>query len=130
MENDSWSLSHPYTTPPNLRHINPVIVAHPAPFRRRFNLRKVDWNGFATELDKLIEDVEHTPVNYSRFVKEVRVASKRNIPRECRTSYRPGLSDEPKSLFEEYNAQYSIDPLGIETIETENAIMNNMKEEK
>ena len=27
---------------------NPVVVAHPTPFRRRFNLRKTDWEGYST----------------------------------------------------------------------------------
>ena len=34
---------------------NPVVVAHPTPIRRRFSLRKADWDGYSTELDKLIE---------------------------------------------------------------------------
>ena len=29
---------------------NPVVVAHPTPFRRRFNIRKADWDGYSTEL--------------------------------------------------------------------------------
>ena len=41
---------------------NPVVVAHPTPFRRRFNLRKAEWDGYSTELDKLIEDVKSIPV--------------------------------------------------------------------
>ena len=40
---------------------DPVIVAHATPFRRRFNLRKVDWNGYSAALDKVIEDVEPIP---------------------------------------------------------------------
>ena len=37
---------------------NPVGVAHQTLFTRRFNLRKADCDGYSTELDKLIEDVE------------------------------------------------------------------------
>ena len=39
---------------------------------------------------------------------KVRVASRRYIPRGCsRTNYIPGLSEESKSLFEEYMKQYA-----------------------
>ena len=121
---------------PNTQHrpicvrANPVVVAHSTPFRRRFNLRKADWDGYSTELDKLIEDVEPTPENYSQFVEKMRVASRRHIPRGCRTSYIPGLSEESKSLYEEYKKQYTSDPFEDGTLETGNALANNMKEER
>ena len=60
--------------------VQPVVVPQPTPFRRRFNFRKADWNGYSTELDNSIEDVEPTPSNYNRFVENVRVASRRHIP--------------------------------------------------
>ena len=53
---------------PICAHSNPVVVAHPTPFRRHFNLLKADWDGYSTELDKLIEDVEPIPENYGRSV--------------------------------------------------------------
>ena len=73
---------------------NTVVVAHPTPFRKCFNLRKADWDGYSTELDKLIEDVEPIPENYGGIVDKVRVASRRYIPRGCRTNHIPGLSEE------------------------------------
>ena len=57
--------------------VQPVVVPQPTPFHRRFNLRKADWNGYSTELDNSIEDVEPIPSNYNRFVENVRVASRR-----------------------------------------------------
>ena len=60
----------------------------------------------------------------------VRVASRRYIPRGCRTNHIPGLSEESKSLYEEYKKQYASDPFDNGTIETGNALMNNMKGEK
>ena len=60
---------------------DPVIVAHPTLFRRRFNLRKADWNGYSAALDKLIEDVEPIPEKYGGFLEDVRVASRIYIPR-------------------------------------------------
>ena len=109
---------------------NPVDVAHPTPFRRRFDLRKADWDGYSTELDTLFEDVEPIPENYGGFVDKVRVASRRYIPRGCRTNHIPALSEESKSLYEEYKKHYTSDPIDNGTIETGNALMNNMKEEK
>ena len=47
---------------------HPVVVAHPTPFRRRFNIQKPEWNGHSTELDKHIEDVDLTPEKYGEFV--------------------------------------------------------------
>ena len=42
--------------------VQPVAVTHSAPFRiRHFNLKRVDWNSYAAELDTLIDDVESRP---------------------------------------------------------------------
>ena len=76
--------------------VQPAVVPQPAPFWRRFNLRKADWNGYSTEFDNRIEDVEPIPSNYNRFVENVRVVSRRHIPRGCRTDYVQGLTDESK----------------------------------
>ena len=85
----------------------PVVVPQPTPFRRHFNIRKADWNGYLTELDSRIEDVEPIPSNYNRFVENVRLASRRHIPRGCRTDYVQRLTDESKKLYEAYKQQYS-----------------------
>ena len=107
-----------------------VIVAHPTPFRRRFNIWRADWNGYSAALDKLIEDVEPIPEKYGGFVENVRVASRRYIPRGCRRNYIPGLSEESKSMYEDYKTQYTRDPFDNSTIETGDALINNMKEEE
>ena len=105
-----------------------VLTCHP--FRRRFNLRKADWNGYSTELDNSIEDVEPIPSNYNRFVENVRVASRRHIPRGCRTDYVQGLTDESKNLYEAYKQQYSSNPFDIRTMESGNLLLDKMTEEK
>ena len=109
---------------------NPVVVPHPTPFRRRFNLWKADWDGYSTELDKLIENVKPIPENYGGFADNVCVASRKYIPRGCRTNNMPGLSEESKSMYDEYKKQYASDPFDNGTTETGNALMNNMKEDK
>ena len=78
---------------------NPVVVAHQTPFRkRRFSIQKADWDGNSTELDTLIEDIDPISKKYGGFVNKVCVASRRYIPRGCRTNYIPGLSEDSKSL--------------------------------
>ena len=105
---------------------HPVIVPQHIPFRRRFNHMKADWNGYSAEIDKLIEDVEPIPANYKCFVTSVRVTSRRHIPSGCRTEYVPGLTDEPKSLYEAYKRQYSSIPFDDGTIESGNTLIDRM----
>ena len=110
--------------------VEPVVVPQATPFRRRFNLRKADWIGYATELDKLILDVEPTPANYNHFVERLRMASRRHIPRGCRTEFIPGLTEESKSLYEAYKTQYSNSPFDDGTMKSGNALLDSMIEEK
>ena len=80
--------------------VNPVIVPQPTTSRRRFNLKKANWDGFSTEFDAAIEEVNSIPENYGRFIELLRVVSRRHIPRGCRLDYIPGLTEESKSLYE------------------------------
>ena len=98
--------------------INPVIVAHPITFRRRFNLKNADWNGFSADLDSNIEEINAIPGNYDRPVEILCMASRKHISRGYWSNYIPGLTDESKSLYEAYKKQYSIDPFGETTIDT------------
>ena len=91
--------------------VHPVIVPQPTPFRRRFNPRKAKWYDFSTDFDEAIEEVEHIPENYDRFIGTVRVVSRRHIPMGCRTNYIPGLT-------EAYKKQYSSNPFAEGTLET------------
>ena len=98
---------------------NPVVVAHPTPFRRCFNLRKADWDGYQTELDKLIEAVEPIPENYGGFVDKVRVASRRYIP----SSIYPVYQKNQRACMKSTTFLTMVPATG-------NVLMNNMKEEK
>ena len=111
-------------------NVQPVVDPQPTPFRRRFNIRKADWNGYSTELDNSIKDVEPIPSNYNRFVENKRVASRRHIPRGCRTDYVQGLTDESKNLYEAYKQQYSSNPFDNRTMESGNLLLDKMTEEK
>ena len=60
-----------------------VVGPQPTPFRRCFNLRKADWK--ATQQNSITALKESHPIqlpsNYNRLVENVRVASRRHIPR-------------------------------------------------
>ena len=109
---------------------HPVMVPQTIPFRQRFNFMKADWNGYSAELNKLIEDVEPVPANCMCFVESGRVASRRHIPRGCRTEYVPGLTDESKSLYEAYKCKYSGILFDDGTIYSGNTLIDKMTEEK
>ena len=59
--------------------INSVLVARPTAFRRRFNMRKANWSGYATNVDIFIEEVDPTPNNYERFVEAIRVTPEKHL---------------------------------------------------
>ena len=59
---------------------------------RHFNLKKADWEGFSADLDSNIEEVDAIPKNYERFVEMLRMASRKHIPRGCRSNYIPGFT--------------------------------------
>ena len=58
------------------------------------------------------------------------MASRKHIPRGCRSNNIPGLTDESKSLYKAYKKQYSIDPVGETTIDTGNTLIDKMKDAK
>ena len=72
--------------------VNAVITPRAVPFRRRFNLRKANWEKFAKDFDSYIQDLPATPQNYDTFVELMKKLSRPNIPRGCRTSYIQGLN--------------------------------------
>ena len=58
--------------------VNHVLVSRSTAFRRRFNLRKANWSGYATDADILIVEVDPpTPDNYERLVEVIRVTSRK-----------------------------------------------------
>ena len=52
------------------------------------------------------------------------MASKKDIPRGCRTNYIPGLTDESKTLYKAYQEQYRCNPLGDGTIYAGNKLID------
>ena len=77
-------------------NINAVVSPQEFPFRRRYNIKKSDSEGFAKSKDMGITDIVPTPDNYGSFVDIIKKASRQKIPRGSRTSYICGLTDESK----------------------------------
>ena len=108
--------------------VKPVSVPQPTPFRIRFNLRKADWLGYSTQVDKNIYEVDATPECYEKFFGIIRMAFKKHIPRGCRTNNIPGLTGELKTLYEAYQEQYQCNPLGDGTIDAGNKLIDDRAE--
>ena len=105
-----------------------MLVSRPTAFRRRFNM-KVNWSGYETDGDILIDEVDPTPENYERFVEVIRVTLRRHIPRGCRSHYIPVLSEESKTLNETYKKQYMSNPFDSTTLDTGNDLISKMAAE-
>lgn len=108
--------------------IKAAVSPQEVPFRRRYNLKKADWEGYEKFIDRDITKIMPTPDNYGTFVDLVKEASRNNIPRGCHTSYICGLNDESKELYEIYKSQFEDDPFDTETTETGNKLANVIAE--
>ena len=108
--------------------VNHVLVSRPIAFRRRFNLSKANWSGYATNVDILINEVDHTPEIYERFVEAIRVTSRKHIPMGCWSHYIPGLSEELKSLYT-YKKQYMSNPFDSTTLDAGNELISKIAAE-
>ena len=75
-----------------------------------------------------ITDIVSTPDDYGSFVDLIKKASRRNIPRGCRTSYICGITDESKELYEDYKMQIENDPFNSETTETGHRLSDEIAE--
>ena len=76
----------------------------------RFNFRKADWQGFTQELDTTIANIKPEPNSYEHFRIAVWKSAKNHIPRGCRTSYIPCLTEQGKALYDDYKKAYEDDP--------------------
>ena len=98
--------------------VNAVTRPREVPFRRRFNLKKANWEKFAEGLDSFIQELPASPSNYDTFVEMVKKSSRHNIPRGCSTSYISGLTDDSKVLYNEYVEHFQSDPFSADTLES------------
>ena len=72
--------------------------------------------------------LQETPIH--QYSWNVRVASRRHIPRGCRIDYVQGLTDKSKNIYEAYKQQYSSNPFDNRTMESGNMLLGKMTEEK
>ena len=61
-----------------------VNAAITIPFRRRFNLKKANWEQYTYQLDVAVENIPATANCHDWFVNTLRKVARKNIPRECR----------------------------------------------
>ena len=87
---------------------------------------KANWSGYATDVDFLVDEVDHTSDNYERFVEAIRVTLRKHIPRGCRSHYIPGMSEETTSLYGAYEKQYMCNPIDSTTLDTGNELISRM----
>ena len=100
------------------------------PFKRRFNYKKADWNGFTTEMEQKIMNIKPTPGNYDKFAKLVKTTARRHIPRGCRVEYIPGLSKETAALYDDYVTMFETNPFAEETTSTGEKVMESISQER
>ena len=96
----------------------------------RFNFRKARWDKFTAELDNKVVSIDPEPDNYDTFQSSVWMVAKNNIPRGCRKSYIPSLTDENKDLLCEYERSYSEDPFSEDTIQLGERLLASISQER
>ena len=73
----------------------------------RWNFVKADWNSFKKQVDANIRWVSAVPSNYEKFIKIVKAAAKRTVPRGYRKEYIPGWSKEIQDKYKKYTQEPS-----------------------
>ena len=82
--------------------INSIPVA-------RWNFRRAVWDAFQDELDSLLNKTQLDPVpdNYDEFVRLVKCAAAKHVPRGYRVEYIPTWDSECTELFDEFQANHN-----------------------
>ena len=110
--------------------VNAVITVQTVPFRRRFNLKKANWEQYAYQHDAAVENIPATAECYDQFLNAVRKVACKSIPRGCRRNYVPGLTPESTELIEEYREKYEDDPFADNTITLGEELMSAISEQR
>ena len=69
-------------------HVDAALTVQTAPFRRRFNLKKANWEQYY-QLDADEENISATAECYDQFVNTLRKVARKNITSGCRRNYVP-----------------------------------------
>lgn len=72
------------------------------PFMPRWNLRKANWSEYTKYVEENINRIKPISDNYVRFIKLIKTATMKSIPRGHRSNYTPCWSKECESLLQEY----------------------------
>lgn len=115
---------------PIVLKIMAMVKPHEIPFRRRYNFKKANWNGFSKDLDNMINNIEPIPENYDAFNDLVKSISRRNIPRGCQTRYIPALTPELTDALNKYTEMFEANPFDEETIEEGDKLLKLLTDEK
>ena len=107
-----------------------AITMQTVPFRRRFNLKKANWEQYAYKLDAAVENIPATAECCDQFVNALRKVARKNIPRWCRRNYVPGLTPESIEMIEEFREKYEDDPFADSTITLGEELMSGISEER
>jgi hypothetical protein len=71
-----------------------IIPTIDKPFMPCWNLRKAAWSEFSKYVDDNIKFIDPIPDNYGRFIKLIKTAAKKSIPRGHRHNYIPCWTKE------------------------------------
>ena len=111
--------------------IKPVIQPRETKYKNpRSNYRKANWESFTSDMENGITTIAPDPERYEDFQSLVIGAAKKNIPRGCRESYIPGLSDQNKQTYREYTQAYKDDPFSENTMELGEDLLSSLCQER
>ncbi|KAL4088598.1 hypothetical protein QTP88_023687 [Uroleucon formosanum] len=77
------------------------------PELQRWNIRKANWSAYSKYVEDNINRIEPLPENYYRFVKLIKSAACKSIPRGHRKNYIPCWNKECEDLLKEYEVDGS-----------------------
>lgn len=106
--------------------IRPVIKPQITNLKPRFNFRKANWGGFASELEAKISNIPPTPDQYKAFQTLVQKIARCNIPRGCRKTYIAGLNEVTKDQYHEYIQAFNQDPFAENTFELGEILLSSI----
>lgn len=72
------------------------------PFMPRWNLRKANWSEYTKYVEENINRIKPILDNYIRFIKLIKTAATKSIPRGYRSNYTSCWSKECESLLQEF----------------------------
>ena len=83
-----------HTPPPNMCQCKSSNCCTTYHIQKTLQPEESGLGRILADLDSNIEEVDAIPENYERFVEMLRMASRKHIPRGCRSYYIPGLADD------------------------------------